>query len=68
MTARPKLPPPKPLTDCESLLVILSELYAKDFLVEWLKQVPLYSGNNTYMLSMGAFSVISGLTSSLRAR
>ena len=46
--------------------MILGELYNKDFLVEWLKQVPLYSGNNTYMLAMGAFSVISGLSPAAR--
>jgi hypothetical protein len=62
MAVRPKLPPPKPIVGCEGLLVILGELYPKDFLIEWLKQVPLYAGNNTYMLAMGAFSVISGLS------
>lgn len=67
MTARPKVPPPKALAGCEGLLVILGELYGKDFLIEWLKQVPLYSGSNTYMLAMGAFSIISGLSSSARS-
>jgi hypothetical protein len=33
MTVKPKLPTPKPLADCEGLLVILAELYPKDFLL-----------------------------------
>jgi hypothetical protein len=66
MAARPKVPLPRPLGGCEGLLVILGELYSKDFLVEWLKQVPLYSGSSTYMLAMGAFSLISGLSPTVR--
>jgi hypothetical protein len=55
------------LIDCEGLLIILAELYPKDFLIEWLKQVPLYNGSNTYMISMGAFSIISGLSEKCKA-
>lgn len=67
MTLRPKVPPPKPLAGSEGLLVILAELYSKDFLIEWLKQVPLYNGDNSYMLAMAAFSVISGLSEKTKA-
>lgn len=67
LTSKPKIPPPKPLIGCESLLVILAEIYPKDFLIEWLKQVPLYSGSNAYMIAMGAFSIISGLSEKARA-
>ena len=67
LASKPKIPPPKPLAGCEALLVLLAELYPKDFLVEWLKQVPLYSGSNAYMVAMGAFAIISGLSEKARA-
>lgn len=66
LTSKPKIPPPKPLIGSEALLVLLAEVYPKDFLIEWLKQVPLYTGSNAYMLAMGAFSIISGLSEKAR--
>lgn len=62
LTSKPKIPPPKPLIGSEALLVLLAEVYPKDFLIEWLKQVPLYTGSNAYMLAMGTFSIVSGLS------
>lgn len=56
---KPKLPPPKSLVGAESLLVLLGEIYPKDLLVDWLTQVPIYNGQSTYILAMGAFSIIS---------
>lgn len=46
------------------MLVLLGEIYPKDSLVDWLAQVPLYTGTNLYILAMGAFSIISGLSES----
>jgi hypothetical protein len=44
--------------------VLLGEIYPKDVLTDWLAQVPLYTGPNLYLLAMGAFSIISGLSES----
>jgi len=37
-------------------------------MIDWLKSVPLYEGNNLYLISMGAFSIISGLSSNVKLK
>ena len=64
----PKLPNPKSLSSAESLLVLLGELYPRDELVEWLGQIPLYSGDNLYMLAMGAFGIVGNLSEEVQLR
>ena len=41
--------------------MLLGELYPKAQLLEWLKQVPLYQGDNVYMLAMGTFSILADI-------
>lgn len=55
---KPKIPHPKPLEGIESILVILSELYEADSLVEWIKGIPLYQGDSPYVLAMGYFAIL----------
>ena len=64
----PKLPNPKNINNAESLLVLLGELYPKDQLLEWLGQVPLYDGNNLYILAMGTFSILGGLSENIQSK
>jgi len=37
-------------------------------LLSWLGQVPLYNGNNLYLLAMGAFSILAELPENVQAK
>lgn len=68
LAVKPKTPRPLTLNGTESLLVLLAEIYPKDSLVDWLGQVPLYNGSNLYVLAMGAFAIISGLSQTAKIK
>ena len=65
---KPRIPHPKPLEGIESVLVILSELYPSDSLVEWIKYVPVYQGDSAYVLAMGYFSILEKMSGQIKNR
>lgn len=55
---KPEMPKARNLVAIESILVLLSEVYPADFLCEWLKRIPVYTGSNLYQVCMGYFSIV----------